>query len=80
MMRRWVRHLISYGRIVADVEIEVSDDLEPQGPMTSAAEASKIDEVREAIQRRENVAAAPRATTCRLTPIASPLLPTVNAA
>lgn len=80
MKTRLTKHLIRDGDLVAEVEIELSDDFGEWGSTMSADDAMKIDDIREAMKRRDYVAAAKLARIYRLTPIESGQLPSLNAA
>ena len=63
------KKLIRDGDLVAEVQIELSDDHEEWGPTMSLSDARKVDEVRDAMRRHDYDAVRQIARLYRLVPL-----------
>jgi hypothetical protein len=62
--------MVHEGRYVAEVDVELVEDAGGWGPYLSVKDATKLDEVREALRRGDLKGAARIARVFTLTPIA----------
>lgn len=69
-MTKHRKKLIQEGDYVAEVEVELLEDDQGWSPYLSLDDASKLDEVREALRRGDLPAAGRLARVYRLTPVA----------
>jgi hypothetical protein len=69
MTRRRQTKLVREGEYVAEVEIELSDTGEGWSPYLSLTDAQKLDDVREALRRRDIAAAGKLSRVFRFTPV-----------
>ncbi|MCG3126432.1 MAG: hypothetical protein CHACPFDD_01267 [Phycisphaerae bacterium] len=68
-MNRRTTKLIREGEFVSEVEVELSDSPEGWGPYLSLADATRLDEARAALRRRDLVTASQFGPVYRLTPV-----------
>jgi hypothetical protein len=71
MSKRKLTKLVHEGRYVAEVDVELLEDGTGWSPSLSAADAIKLDQVREALRRGDIVAASSLARVFELRPVAS---------
>lgn len=69
-MTKHRKKLVQEGDYVAEVEVELLEDEQGWSPYLSLDDASKLDEVREALRRGDLPAASRLARVYRLTPVA----------
>jgi hypothetical protein len=71
MRKRHHKKLVHEGNYVAEVDIELIDTDEGWSPYLSLDDAQKLDDVREALRRRDLKAASRLASVFTLTPVAA---------
>jgi len=71
MEKRRCKKLVHEDKYVAEVEVELVDTPEGWSPYLSLEDANKLDDVREALRRRDISAAARLAHVYTLTPVAT---------
>ena len=71
MTSRRQAKLVHEGEYVAAVDVELLDSAEGWAPYLSLEDAQKLDEVREALRRRDLATASKLARVFHLTPVAA---------
>ena len=71
MSKRRLTKLVHEGRYVAEVDVDLLEDATGWSPSLSAADAIKLDQVRETLRRGDIVAASSLARVFELWPVAS---------